>query len=193
MWLYNIFLQAFLSSFKLLCIDDSQESQHYFNKRRFRLIRYDSVYIYIYIWNGLICNDRMVIVKESKQVYSTWKKERKKANSHKRKSGRLKLKNILFFFCFFFWSSTNFSFHNKFCMAHSLTHSLTHSICVMYYYMCVCDPNGGNTHSLSNFVSLSILLKKKTLVIFLNEYCLSLFVYIYILTITNNQQLTTNH
>lgn len=134
MWLYNIFLQAFLSSFKLLCIDDSQESQHYFNKRRFRLIRYDSVYIYI--WNGLICNDRMVIVKESKQVYSTWKKERKKANSHKRKSGRLKLKNILFFFfCFFFWSSTNFSFHNKFCMAHSLTHSL--NMCDVLLYVCV--------------------------------------------------------
>ena len=153
-----------------------------------------TLYIYIYIWNGLICNDRMVIVKESKQVYSTWKKERKKANSHKRKSGRLKLKNILFFFVFFFGHPQIFRFIINFVWhTHSLTHSLTHSICVMYYYMCVCDPNGGNTHSLSNFVSLSILLKKKTLVIFLNEYCLSLFVYIYILTITNNQQLTTNH
>ena len=178
MWLYNIFLQAFLSSFKLLCIDDSQESQHYFNKKRFRLIRYDSVYIYI--WNGLICNDRMVIVKESKQVYSTWKKERKQTHTKEKVEG-WSWKIFSFFFVFFFGHPQIFRFIINFVWH---THSL--NMYVWCITICVCDPNGGSTHSLSNFVSLSILLKKKTLVIFLNIVA----IYIYP---NHHQQLTTNN
>ena len=114
-------------------------------------------------------------------------KERKKESKlTQKKKWKVEVeKYSFFFFVFFFGHPQIFRFIINFVWhTHSLTHSL--NMCDVLLYVCVCDPNGGNTHSLSHFVSLSILLKKKTLVIFLNIVA----IYIYP---NHHQQLTTNN